>query len=128
LLTQGTIDNCAQYNINANDLSEMMNLLKPRTTSPSDVDFEIKRKYFASIVKATFKHTTQDMRLPPSTYLHKMFNSPNLSDNLKRSDAADATDQIFSDTAAINGGEKSAHLFVGKKSKLTNAFKLKENG
>jgi hypothetical protein len=35
LLTQGTIDNCIQYNINANDLSEIMNPLKPRMTRPS---------------------------------------------------------------------------------------------
>jgi hypothetical protein len=67
------------------------------------------------------------MRLPPSTYLHKMFKSPNPSANLKRHDEADATDQIFSDTPAINGGEKSAHLFVGKKSKLTDAFKSKDH-
>jgi hypothetical protein len=66
------------------------------------------------------------MRLPPSTYLHMMFKSPNPSANLKRRDEADATDQIFLDTPAINGGEKSAHLFVGKKSKLTDAFKSKD--
>jgi hypothetical protein len=67
------------------------------------------------------------MRLSPSTYLHKMFKSPNPSANLKRRDEADSTGQIFSDTPAINGGEKSAHLFVGKKSKLTNAYKSKDS-
>jgi hypothetical protein len=67
------------------------------------------------------------MRLPPSTYLHKMFKSPNPSANLKRRDEADSTDQIFSDTPAINGGVKSAHIFVGKKMKLTNAYKSKDS-
>jgi hypothetical protein len=67
------------------------------------------------------------MRLPPSTYLHKMFKSPNPSANLKRRDEADATNQSFSDTPAINGGEKSAHLFVGKNSKITDAFKSKDH-
>jgi hypothetical protein len=82
----------------------------------------------ASVVKATFKHTTQNMRLPPSTYLHKMFKSPNPSANLERRDKADSTGQIFSDTPpAINGGEESAHLFVGKKSKLTDAYKSKDS-
>jgi hypothetical protein len=58
LMTQGTIDKCNQYNINANDLSSVMNPLKPRMTKPTDVDYESKRKYFAhlpaSVVKATF--------------------------------------------------------------------------
>jgi hypothetical protein len=100
-------------------------------TQPSEIDYELKRKYFAhlpaSVVKATFKHTTQNMRLPPLTYLHKMFKCPNPSANLKRCDEADSTNQIFSDTPAINGGEKSAHLFLGKKSKLTDAYKSKDS-
>jgi hypothetical protein len=99
ILTQATIDNCQQYNINASDLTEIMSPLKPRMTQPSEIDYESKRKYFAhlpaSIVKATFKHTTQNLRLPPSTYLHKMFKSPNPSANLKRRDKADSTDQLF---------------------------------
>jgi hypothetical protein len=129
--TQATIDNCKQYNINASDLAEIMSPLKPQMTQPSEHDYESKRKYFAhlpaSVVKATFKHTTQNMRLRPSTYLHKMFKSLYPSANLKRRDEADSTDQIFSDTPAINGGEKSAHLFVGKKSKLTDAYKSKDS-
>jgi hypothetical protein len=100
-------------------------------TQPSEIDYELKQKYFAhlpaSVVKATFKHTTQNMRLPPSTYLNKMFKSPNPSANLKQRDEADSTNQIFSDTPAINGGEKSAHLFVGKKLKLTDAYKSKDS-
>jgi hypothetical protein len=99
LLTQGTIDDCIHYNINTNDISEVMNPLKPRMTRPSDINYESKRKYFAhlpaSVVKATFEHTTQNMCLPPSTYLHKIFKSPNPSANLKRRDEADATNQIF---------------------------------
>jgi hypothetical protein len=131
IMAQATIDNCLRYNINATDLSEVMNPLKPRMTKPTDIDYESKRKYFAhlpaSVVKATFKNTTQNMRLPASSYLHKMFKSPNPSANLKRRDEADAIYQIFSDTPAINGGEKGAHLFVGKKSELTDAFKAKDN-
>jgi hypothetical protein len=131
ILTQATIDNCHQYNINTSDLAEIMSPLKPRMTQPSEIDYESKRKYFAylpaSVVKATFKHTTQNMPLPPSTYLRKMFKSPNPSANLKRRDVANSTDQIFPDTPAIIGGEKSAHLSVGKKSKLTDAYKSKDS-
>jgi hypothetical protein len=67
ILTQATIGNCHHYNINASDLAEIMSPLKPRMTQPSEIDYELKRKYFAhlpaSVVKATFKHTTQNMRL-----------------------------------------------------------------
>jgi hypothetical protein len=87
LMTQGTVDKCILYKINANDLSSVMNPLKPRMTKPTEINYESKRKYFAhlpaSAVKATFKHTTQNMCLPPSSYLHKMFKSPNPSANLK---------------------------------------------
>ncbi|OEU21625.1 hypothetical protein FRACYDRAFT_167569 [Fragilariopsis cylindrus CCMP1102] len=65
------------------------------------------------------------MKLPPASYLHKMFKSPNPSANLKRRDEDDATDMIYSDTPACNGGEKCAHIFVGRKSKLTDAYKVK---
>jgi hypothetical protein len=47
--------------------------------------------------------------------------------NLKRREEADSTDQIFADTPAINGGEKSAHLFVGKILKLNDAYKSKDS-
>jgi hypothetical protein len=44
LMTQSTIDKFNQYNINANDLSSVMNPLKPRMTKPTDIDYESKRK------------------------------------------------------------------------------------
>ena len=131
IMMQGCLDDCAEYNVSAHDLSQVLNPLTLRMSTPTAIDYESKRKYFAHLpvvnVKATLKYTTQNMRLPPSTYLHKMFKSPNPSANLRRRDEADATDQIFSDTPAINGGETSAHLFVGKKSKLTDAYKAKDN-
>ena len=129
LIFQGTIDNCEQYDININDIATVMTPLQPRMTAPSAIDYESKRKYFAhlpaDVVKLTFKHTSQNMKLPAASYLHKMFKSPNPSANLKRRDEADSTDMIYSNTPATNGGETLAHLFVGKKSKLTDAYKVK---
>jgi hypothetical protein len=65
ILTQATTDNCQQYSINASDLAEIMSPIKPRMTQPSEIGYESKRKYFAhlpaSVVKATFKHTTQNI-------------------------------------------------------------------
>ena len=98
LINQGIIDYCEQYNINANDIATVMTPLKPR----------------------------YNMKLSPASYLHKMFKSPNCSANLKRQDEANATDMIYSVTPAINGGEKCAHLFIGKNSKLTDAYKVKQ--
>ena len=129
LIYQGRLDYYEQYDINATDIANVMNPLTPRYSVPTVIDYESKRKYFAhlpaSVVKATFKHTTQNMKLPPASYLHKMFKSPNPSANLKRRDEDDATDMIYSDTPACNGGEKCAHIFVGRKSKLTDAYKVK---
>ena len=47
--------------------------------------------------------------------------------NLHRRCEADATDQIFCDTPAMNGGETSAHIFVGRDSKITDVYKSKDN-
>jgi hypothetical protein len=67
-------------------------------------------------------------RITTSAKLSALRNlAPNPSSNLKRRDEAVSTDKIFSDTPAINGVEKSAHLFVGKKMKLTDAYKSKDS-
>ena len=62
LLTQGCLDDCAEYNVSASDLSQVINPLSPRMSKATKIDYESKRKYFAhlpaSIVEATFKHTT----------------------------------------------------------------------
>ena len=45
--------------------------------------------------------------------------------NLHRRNEADAMDEIFSDTPAMDGGETSAHIFVGHDSKITDVYKVK---
>ncbi|OEU19544.1 hypothetical protein FRACYDRAFT_235603 [Fragilariopsis cylindrus CCMP1102] len=91
LIYQGIFDYCEQNDINANDIATVMTPLKPRYSVPTPIDYESKRKYFAHL-----------KLLPPATYLHKMFKSPNPSANLKRRDEADVTDMIYSNTNAIN--------------------------
>ena len=63
----------------------------------------------------------------PSFHLQKRFKSPNPLLNLHRQNESNATDQIFSDTPAMDGGETSAHIFVGQDSKITNIYKAKDN-
>ena len=65
--------------------------------------------------------------MPPSSCLRKRFKSPNPVLNLHRQNEADATDQIFSDTPDIDGGETSSHIFVGCDSKITDVYKVKDN-
>ena len=36
-------------------------------------------------------------------------------------------DQIFSDMPVINGGEISAHIFVGYNYRITDVYKFKDN-
>ena len=60
-------------------------------------------------------------------HLRKRFKSPNLVINLHKRNEADVIDQIFSDTPDIDGGETSAHIFVGYDSKITDVYKVKDN-
>ena len=89
------------------------------------------RKYFgyvpAKIVRNTYKHTTQHDILPPTSHLQKRFKSPNPVLNFYRQNEADATDQIFSNTPAMDGGETNTHIFVGHDSKITDVYKVKDN-
>ena len=39
----------------------------------------------------------------------------------------DATDQIFSDTPAMDGGETNAHIYDGHGSKITDVYKVNDN-
>ena len=80
------LDSCLEYNISASDIHD--SVVAPRHTVASDIDFESKRKYFSylpiDVIKATFKYTSQCMKLPPSTHLQKRFRSPNPGANLRR--------------------------------------------
>ena len=65
--------------------------------------------------------------MPPSSHLQRQFKSPNPALNLHRRNEADATDQIFAKVAAMDGGETSAHIFVGQDSKIVDVYKVKDN-
>ena len=53
--------------------------------------------------------------------------SLNPTPNLHRQNKANATDQIFAKVPAIDGGEMSAHIFVGQYSKITDVYESKDN-
>ena len=106
-----------------------MTPVQPRITKPTAIDYKSKRPYFGWLplerVKQTFEQCTQHMRLPPSTHLQKQFRSPNPGANIFHCPEANATDMIYSDTPAIDGGETLAHIFAGLISRVTDVFKAK---
>ena len=105
--------------------------MNPSIRQPELEDWERKRKYFgnvpADIVRRIFKHTTKIDMLPSSTPLQQQFKSPNLALNVHCRNEANATDQIFAKVPVINGGETSAHIFVGQDLKITDVYKSKDN-
>ena len=81
----------------------------------------------ANMICNNFKHTTQIGTLSPSSRLQRKFKLPNPALNLHRRNEADATDQIFAKVPTMDGGEPSAHIFVGQGSKITDVYKSKDN-
>ena len=125
------MDNYSDVGIAETELQEAQTPLKPGIRRPEMEDWERMRKYLenvpADMVRNTFKHTTKIGTLPPSSHLQRQFKSPNSALNIYRRDAADATDQIFAKVPAMDGGETSAHIFVGQDSKITDVYKAKDN-
>ena len=120
----------AQYHINDADLKEAMSPVEPRITTPTKVDHEAMRPFFAWLpperIKQTFKYTTQFMRMPSPTYLRKRHNSPHPAANIIRRRETDCSDTIFFDVPAVDGGEEAAQLYVGRDTNFTTAHPLKD--
>ena len=58
-------------------------------------------------------------------HLQKQFKSPNPDANLFHRWEPDATDMVYSNTPAIDGGETRAHIFVGLILRITDVLKVK---
>jgi hypothetical protein len=100
-----------------------------RTFTVQDPDYEKLRPLFgwmnAKTVKKTFEHTTQHARMPHATILKKHYKSPYPALNVRRRDEPVATDTVFSDTPAIDGGETCAQIFVGTDTLVTDVYGMK---
>ena len=109
-------DILAQYNINTKDLKAAMAPVQPRVQVPSQIDHAAMRPFFAwmpvDCICKTFEKTTKFKRMPASTYLRKRHRSANPAANMYHRWEADATDTIFSDTPAVDGGEKAAQFLL----------------
>ena len=131
LAYQGLLDNCEDVGITEAEVQAAQALLKQATRKLDRIDWERMRKYLgnvpAEMVQNPFKHTTQIGTLPSSSHLQRQFKSPNPALNLHRQNEADTTDQIFAKVPAMDGGEKSAHIFVSQDLKITDVYKSKDN-
>ena len=66
-------------------------------------------------IKKTFQLTTQYARISMSAIIKNHYKSLFPAMNVTRRDEPVATDNIYSDTLAIDDGCKQAHIFVGTK-------------
>jgi hypothetical protein len=129
------IDRCVYYAqtdgtaYSIHNLESTVSASSPRTISDKDPDYEALRPYFGWLpldtIKETFARTTQYARMPMSTYLKRQFKSPYPALNVHRRHEPVATDTVYSDTPAIDGGERYAQLFIGTESLVTDVEGMK---
>jgi hypothetical protein len=105
--------------------------IEPRTLQRQDPDLGRLRPYFGwistDLVKQTLSHTTQYGRLPAGTHLKQVYKSANPALNVPRRSEAVACDVVYSDTPAIDDGAKSAVLFVGHDTYVTDIYGIKSD-
>ena len=97
------------------------------TTVPPDYSkYQSKLGWISKdLVKRTFEATTQMGRAILHWPMRKHYKSRNPALNVSRRAEAVATDTIYSDIPAINGGQRYVQLFVGRDSLLTDVYPLK---
>jgi hypothetical protein len=100
-----------------------------RTFKVQAPDYDKLRPLFgwmpAKTIQKTFENTTQFARMPTGTILKKHYKSPYPALNVHRRDEPVATDTVFSDTPAIDGGETCAQIFVGTETLVTDVYGMK---
>ena len=83
------------------------------------------RPFFAwiapALIAATFERTTQLARVSNVENLRKHFKSPNPALNIPRRNEDVATDTLFADVPAIDGGDLMAQVYYGMKSHVLDA-------
>jgi hypothetical protein len=100
-----------------------------RTFKVKEPDCDKMRPLFGSMdtktSKKTSETTVQHARMPHCAILKKRCKSPFPALNVKCRDEPVATDTVFSDTPAIDGGETCAQIFVGAKTLATDVCGMK---
>jgi hypothetical protein len=100
----------------------------PRLIDTAEPPYDKLRPYFGwlptDIVKETLKHTTQLARTTTGTFLKQVYRSQNPALNVIRRNEPVATDELFSDTAAVDCGVTSCQVFVGMNTDVVDVYPL----
>ena len=109
--------------------ADLLNNEEPISVDKKNPNFSNLRPLFAwlgtDIVKKMFERTTQYGRLPMGTCLRQMFRSANPALNVQRRDEDVASDVVFSDIPAVDGGQTAGVVFVGTKTDVVDAYPIK---
>lgn len=104
---------------------------KPVDISSSKPDFDQLRPLFGWLspdtIRKTLAVTTQYARLPAGTLLKRAFKSANPYFNVLRRHEAVACDFVYADTPAIDNGSDTAVIFVGRDTRVTDAYGVKND-
>ena len=107
-------------------MQEHHTLHNPCLCTPKPPDYEALQSFFfdlpASVVKHTFHATTQFAHTNLGSLMKKHFKSPFPVCNVARRNEPVATDTVYSDVPAIDGGQTAAQLFVGRNTLVTDAY------
>ena len=126
---QGNADYLTDFDIHPEDMHHLSTPLQPRTTQATPFDYEKKKAHFCfapiKTIKRTFKYTTQNQVLPPTSFLRKRYRSPNPFMNIRQRNEYDGIDMIYSNVPAHGSGVTLAHLFTGCTSKLLDGYSCK---
>ena len=78
-----------------------------------------------NIISKTINNTTQYAKATVSTLMKKHFKSPFPALNVHRRNESVATDTVYSNTPAIDGGYKYAQIFIGTTTLLSDVYPMK---
>ena len=100
----------------------------PRESAKKDPDYSKYRPYFLFVpidkVKKTFENSTQfAAHVLSGPHIYQTLKSPYPANNVWRRNEPVASDSVFAEVAALcTNGQKSAQIFVGRKSLVIDVF------
>ena len=101
---------------------------QPRSATPKEPDYAKLRPYFGWVsvdqIKKTFQHTTQLARITTGTLLKQVYKSQNPALNVIRRNEPVATDELYSDTPAVDCGVTSCQVYVGMNTDVVDIYPM----
>ena len=99
-----------------------------RSQSPKEPDYSKLKPVFGWLptetIKKTFQHTTQLARITTGTLLKKFYKAQNPALNVIRRGEPVATDELYSDTPAVDCGATRCQVFVGMNTDVVDVYPM----